>query len=119
MPISAQLVHNMVKVARKELVGLAAMVMHSKAVSTDAYGNIEYGASVEVKAFIVRKQKQVLRAPDGREVISPCQVLIPESYEVDVIDRITLPDGTAPAIVEVRPLLDDKGKPYITEVLLS
>ncbi len=117
MAISSTLIHNMVKLASKELAGLAATITHSKAVSIDGYGKAKYGPATEVKAFIVRKQKQVMRAPDGRDAVSACQVLIPKSYVVNVTDRIQFPDGTAPAILEVRPLLDDQGRPYITEVL--
>lgn len=67
---------------------------------------ITYGAAVTYAAIVQRGAKRVI-GPQGREVISNVQVIIPERVAVDQRSRITLPTGFVPLqppILGVEPL---------------
>ena len=119
MGISSKTIHKIVKSIRKELLGLAATFTHKTPATVDAYGKVtawnEPGTAI--RAFFVKKSKKTLRKPDGADILSTCQIIIPENYVVDSKDQITFPDGSTPKILDVQPVLDDLGEPYMTEVL--
>ena len=76
----------------------------------DVYGAPSFGTSVSHTALIMQESKLV-RAADGREVVSGTQVYIPSSSaSVAEQDRLTLPDGSQPEIIRVSTFSDDDGQ---------
>lgn len=90
----------------------------------DKFNNLTFGPSVKVQCQIVRANiasrtaaaGQRALAREGRETMSTVQVILatPEMTVTDN-DRITLPDGTQPAIIEVLAANDEVG-PYYLEI---
>jgi hypothetical protein len=115
MGLDSKLIHGLVKQARGILLGMAATVIHKTKVSQDGYGKIKWSDGVPLQAFISKKQRKIVMT-DGREVVSGFQVLIPESVLIGVNDRIVMPDGSTPPILQVQAPLDDTGQAYVTEV---
>lgn len=67
---------------------------------------ITYGSAVTYSALVQRGAKRVI-GPQGREVISSVQVIIPDRVAVDQRSRLTLPTGFVPLqppILGVEPL---------------
>ena len=117
MSINGKMFHDLVKIIRQTLIGLAPTFTHKTLVSKEGYGKTTYSAGTTIKAFVTKKQRQVLRKSDGREVVSSYQLIIPENYVVDVVDQIVFPDGSTPPILDVQPILDELMQPIATEVL--
>ena len=118
MAISSKTIHRLVKTIRKELLGLAATFTHKTPVTIDVYGKVTaWSVGTTIRGFIVKRSKKTLRKPDGQDILSSYQILIPENYVVDSKDQITFPDGSTPKILDVQPVMDDLGQPYMTEVL--
>lgn len=84
---------------------------------TDRYGNVVYGAPVELPALIAYTQ-QATRTATGEDVISGAVIRLsfpPPTITID--DRITLPDGEQPKILSVQ--VDFSDDPYVaTRVLV-
>ena len=80
------------------------------------FNNFTFGAPVTVKCYIIRENKRALDRT-GRETISTVQVILatPELLVTDN-DRLTLPDGSQPAIIGVLGAKDDLGQPYYLEI---
>jgi hypothetical protein len=82
----------------------------------DKMNKFTYGVSVTVDAYIVRANKRVINRM-GRETTSTVQAILADpDLVVSVDDRITLPDGTQPAIIEVNGARDEEGNNYWLEV---
>ncbi len=81
----------------------------------DKFNNIQYGDAVTVQCQIERMNKRVLDRT-GRELISTVGIILatPE-LSVGAEDRVTLPDGSQPAIMEVLAVKDEVG-PYYLEL---
>lgn len=80
----------------------------------DVYGAPSFGTAVSYTALVMQESKLV-RAADGREVVSGTQVYIPSSSaSVAEQDRLTLPDGTQPEILRVSVYSDDDGQHNVT-----
>lgn len=68
-----------------------------------------------VQCQIVKMNRRVLNK-EGREVISTVQVILADpTIEIDTNARLTLPDGSQPAIIELLAASDDTG-PYYLEI---
>lgn len=81
----------------------------------DKFGNVTYGAPVEVKSYITHYNRRVIDA-QGRENVSTVQAILAQpELVVTTEDRFTLPDGSVRAIHEVVSGKDDIG-PYHLEV---
>jgi len=72
------------------------------------YAEPIYGLPIEYPAFVQRKTKLV-RSAAGKEVVSTAQVYLNGTVNIDIQDRITLPDGSQPAILSVEVLPDELG----------
>lgn len=86
----------------------------------DKFNNFTYGPPMGeggvVKCQLVRMNRRVLSI-EGREVISTVQCILADpTLSVSTNDRLTLPDGTRPAIIRVNEVKDDVG-PYFLEVV--
>jgi hypothetical protein len=100
-----------------DTVGLEPTLAHPDGTPViDKYNNFSYGPSVAVPCYVARTNKRVLDVR-GRELVSTVQVFLglPE-LKVTVNDRITLPDGARPAIIQVLGSEDENGEPYHLEI---
>lgn len=62
-----------------------------------------YGTAVTYPARVERRSK-IIRGKDGTDKVSTARVYVGPDVPALVTDRITLPDGTHPEIMEVRPV---------------
>jgi len=76
--------------------------------SINIYGEPQYGTAVQCSAFIEYKTKLV-RDATGQEVVSTVQIYLDGSIDVNIQDRITLPDGSQPVILSIEALPDETG----------
>lgn len=74
----------------------------------DAYGKPKFGYAVSRQCRVVAKP-QVIRDKDGRERVSRARVFMGGAFGIDPKDRITLPDGTQPPILQVQKFPDEDG----------
>ena len=82
----------------------------------DRNNKFSYGAAIEVGAYIVRANKRVLDRR-GRELISTVQVFLADpELVVTADDRLTLEDGSRPAIIQVLGGKDEDGNDYWLEL---
>lgn len=82
----------------------------------DKFNNFTFGPAVEVDCYLVRSNKRALNR-SGRELISTVQAILADpDLTVTADDRLTLPDGSQPAIIEVHSASDEEGNAYWLEV---
>lgn len=85
------------------------------ATDTDKFNNFVFADPVTAKCQIVRVNRRALDR-SGRELISTVQIILADpTLEVSADDKLTLPDGATPAIIEVLSTKDEVG-PYYLEV---
>lgn len=70
------------------------------ALTKDNYGQYSYDTAVTVACRIAQKVQKIINS-QGKEVISHSMVYLNGSQTVTVNDRITLPDGTTPEILQI------------------
>jgi Txe/YoeB family toxin of Txe-Axe toxin-antitoxin module len=96
----------------------ADTVVREPYVSTDRYGAVTYGAAQTWRCRVSNAHRLV-RAADGREVVSTVQVLIAGTPGCTVRDRYTLParfTPQQPPALAVKLVSDERGPLY--EVVL-
>jgi len=77
--------------------------------SRDMYGKRSYAsASVSAPAHLVA-EVELIRTPDGREVVQTGKVYLYGNYTVDTSYRIVLQDGSEPSIIAVDTPYDQNG----------
>lgn len=83
----------------------------------DKFGKYTFGPPQPLLCYIARENKAV-RNRAGTELTSTLQAFlaVPETV-VSTDDRITLPDGSHPAILEVRGGKNEIGEDYWLEIL--
>lgn len=82
----------------------------------DKFNNFSYGAPVTVACYLVRKNLRAI-GRSGRELVSTIQAILANpDITVTADDRLTLPDGSKPAIIQVLSSKDENGNPYWLEV---
>lgn len=74
----------------------------------DAYGVPTYAAPVTVMAQVAGVA-QLVRSADGAERASNTTLIVPGDTTIDAQDRLTLPDGTHPAIIAITTAPDQAG----------
>lgn len=80
------------------------------------HGEFTFGAPVQVKAYITRMNVEAIDR-GGRQTTSTVQAILAQpELNVTLDDRITLPDGSHPNIIEVQAAKDEEGQPYYLEV---
>lgn len=84
--------------------------------SLNKYGQIDsYGAPVTVKCYLKRMSVQAVDRR-GAIVLSEVQAILADpTLVVNLDDRLTLPDGSQPNIIQILAADDDVG-PYYLEV---
>ena len=84
-------------------------------VSQNDYGEATYGGAVTLKARVVGKPELVVTGAGEasravREVVATAKVYCSGVPAWDLRDRITLPDGTQPVILQVITYPDEDGE---------
>jgi hypothetical protein len=59
---------------------------------------------------------RMLRAPTGEQVVSSTTVIVDGDPAIGLMDRITLPNGLQPNILQVHKAEDDKGAVHHTRI---
>lgn len=87
---------------------------HKTGVTDD--NDFTYGQPQTLRCQVVRSAKRALDRA-GREVTSRVQVILADpTVRVELDDRITLPNGDKPPIVQVNAASDETG-PYYEEIM--
>lgn len=94
---------------------LLITVTHEPYASTDSDGKRSYGTGISRQAFVSTGTKSLYRQ-SGIEAVAGPTLMFLENVALDVRDRITLPDGSQPPIVEVAGVADPTGGTYYTSV---
>ncbi len=74
----------------------------------DAYSKPLYSAPVTIMGQ-VSGVAQLIRTASGQEAASNTTIILPGDAAIGVKDRLTLPDGTRPAILSVTTVPDQAG----------
>lgn len=72
-----------------------------RATGRDAYARPTYAAG-QVVPCMIQERNQLVRTRDGQEHASRATIWVPANSGVNLGDRITLPDGTRPLILDVQ-----------------
>ena len=83
-------------------------VTHYEYSGRDAYGVPTYGSSADYTARVTFVNKLV-RAKDGSQIVSGCQIWLLGSPTISPDDKITLSDGSSPTIITFEKFQDDTG----------
>lgn len=97
---------------------LLVTVTHEAFASRDGDGTPTYSSGVSRKAFMERKDARVAWRV-GMETVPSHMITFLETVTVTMNDRITLPDGSAPPIIEVTGVRDPDGGNYFTQVIFG
>lgn len=82
----------------------------------DKFNNFLFGSPFTAQCKISKDNRRVLDA-EGRETTSTVQIIFADpTIGITVDSRLTLPDGTKPAILEVLGSADETGSPYWLEI---
>lgn len=75
----------------------------------DVYGQASY--LPVIRCFCrVQNQQEIIRDQRGQEIVSKTNIYVDSAVVVGLKDRITLPDGTQPPILQVKSLYDGLGR---------
>ena len=112
-------IHSYVALARAQLLDLMPTVTVEAVTSQDVYGKPVYGAAVTVRCFIINKRVKTNRVGQaGSDIEGSTLLIIPENRTINLTDRVTLPGGRTPRIIDVEYFEDASGEPYAVEVKL-
>lgn len=88
--------------------------------SRDAWGNPEYAAAEQIPHCRVQAEFENIRSPEGEEVLHASTVyvgsfttLAGNPVAIGINDRITLPDGGKPKVLNVNTESDESGPHHI------
>jgi hypothetical protein len=110
-----RLIRTCVAIAASVTDDLLVDVEHESFASYDGDGAITYSAAVTRRAFVEQKGNN-LRWRVGLELIDASLLTFVGNVTVDNRDRITLPNGSQPPILEVLGVVDPAGGTYYTQV---
>lgn len=89
-----------------------------KYLGMDGTGESTYSAPITVRGFL-QGEVTLVRTPTGEEVVSQQTLFLDETRAtLGIKDRITLPSGQKPAIINISVLYDDRGRIDHLEVYL-
>lgn len=78
------------------------------------YGALSYSTAPTTHAAYIQAGNQLVVGPDGREVVSRAKVyVLSTSASIGVQDRITMPGGDIPRILNVGVLNDVDGQHHL------
>lgn len=94
---------------------LVHQISWEQRVSVDSYGKASFGAAIVFTARIDYKRRNFVNA-QGQIILTRGTVVIGGTPLVQPGDRITLPDGSTPPILDASTVDDLEGVAYHTEV---
>lgn len=115
MRVSPARIRSAVAKVRSAVADLLVTITHEPYASTDSDGKRSYGTGVNRQAYQLSGTKAVYRQ-SGIEAVAGPTLMFLENVPFDVRDRITLPDGTQPPIVQITGDADPDGGTYYTRV---
>jgi hypothetical protein len=77
--------------------------------SRDAYGKPSYGTARSYSARVVYKQTRIVNRTNGQDAIATGVVWVGGTPTIGIDDRMTLPDGTTPVILNWERPTDEDG----------
>lgn len=77
--------------------------------SRDQYGKPTYGTAATYSARVNYKQTRIVNRTNGQDAIATGIVWISGTPTITIDDRITLPDGSTPVILNWETLADEDG----------
>ena len=87
---------------------LTAQVAHQRYLSQDGYGTPTFAAPVMLPALVEYKIRRIVTA-QGEERMSRAKVFLDGNVVLDLRDKLTLEDGTSPALQLVYQVRDEGG----------
>lgn len=87
---------------------LVTPVPHAAYTGMDAYGKPSYGAPVTQMARVEFRLRTVVDAT-GAERMSRARVFLNGTVQMDIKDKVTLPDGTTPPILALYEVFEVDG----------
>jgi hypothetical protein len=96
---------------------LTDTITHAAYVSQDSYGQPTYAAGVSHAARIDYRVRRFMTA-QGQERVSQAVVYLAWDFALDLRDKLTLDDGTSPALQRVDRFKDEVGNPHHYEAYL-
>ena len=81
---------------------------HEQRLSLDGYGEGQYGTPTPFQAMWL-PERQLIKDVTGQQVFSQGRLVLEGRFSMDATDRITLPDGTQPAILRIDGTADTSG----------
>lgn len=100
---------------RKQCTSTITVLPHA---SKDGAGDVTYGPLHTYKGFI-DSTVVIARDTSGQEVVSQNTLyLVPEAYGITVMDKILLPNGESPLIINISTLLTHTGEVAHLELYL-
>lgn len=112
----ASIITNAVKTLKDVTSTLQIEISHEVFDGDDANGNRTYKSATKYKVIIEHRQRFVT-APDRTQQLSKSAIQFLQPVTVKTEDRITLPGGDIPQILDVQGVLNPDGTPYATLVL--
>jgi hypothetical protein len=115
------LAHSMIEFADNftQAQGVQATVQHESFISGGGAGSSTHMPPVARPAIVEYKQREV-RTSSGEVAMSASTVtFLDPTVEVDINDRITLPNGESGPILALGAFVDSTQKPILTEVYLG
>jgi hypothetical protein len=111
-----KLINELVAVANDITTSLQAQILHQAFKNYSRDGQPVWSPIVVKRAAIVEKRQDQVRALDGTQKVSHTRLTFLVPVSIDPRDKLTLPDGSAPAILAVKAPLGSDGKAFVTEV---
>lgn len=110
-----------ISIANTLTASVQAEVVHFSFSSSDAYNKPTFSPAAGTKRkALVESVSTLMRRSNGQEVMSSARVTFLSPVDVDVRDRITLPDATTRNVLDVRGIVDPTtDKLYMVEVILE
>jgi len=114
-------------IAKRVTKDLQVTVRHAPWVSQSTSGAPTYGTAVERLAIVDYKQ-HIVRQANGQDAVAVATITFLDDFEIDLRDRITLPDTTDPGtnVPVTAPILGyagtldpSTGRPYVPAVLVG
>lgn len=88
---------------------------HEPYASINADGLKSYGTSTTRQAFVTAGTHALFRQTGTENVPGPTLLFL-DNISFDIRDRITMPDGSQPVIIEIQGITDPAGGTYYTQV---
>ena len=114
MSLSGQ-IRAAVAMAKSATSDLLIDIEHEPYATVNADGLKSYGTSTTRRAFVTAGTHALFRQTGTENVPGPTLLFL-DNITFDIRDRITLPDGSQPAIIEIEGITDPLGGTYYTQV---